>query len=47
MDIYEMRKRVSKAYPGDKWKTRVRNMTDDQIIAIFYRLVEKGKIKGV
>lgn len=36
---------VTKAYPGDRWATKVKNMTDEQIAAIYLRLKAQGKIK--
>lgn len=41
----QMRDKVMEAYPGDNWKQKVRRMPDDQIIAIYYRLLKSGKIK--
>jgi len=41
----QMREKVSEAYSGDKWKQKVRRMPDDQIIAIYYRLLKSGKIR--
>jgi len=40
-----MRDWVSSAYPGKIWKERVKKMPDEQIIALYYRLVKQGKIK--
>ena len=28
---------VKQMYPSDKWRRRVRNMPDDQILAIYYK----------
>lgn len=41
MTIEQMREYVSKMYPSDKWKFRVKTMPDNQIIAIYHRLKEK------
>ena len=41
----QMRDKVMKAYPGDNWKQKVRRMPDDQIVAIYYRLLKSGRIK--
>jgi len=46
MTISNMRDWVISAYPGDKWKEKVKKMPDDQIIPIYYRLIKKGRIKG-
>lgn len=45
MTVDEMREKVGEAYRGDRWKRKVQYMPDDQIIAIFYRLKSKGRIK--
>ena len=45
MSVADMRRLVAKAYNGESWKTKVRNMPDDQIVAVFYRLVTSGQIK--
>lgn len=38
------REQVKAAYSGDAWKARVRNMSDNQIIAIWNRLKNSNKI---
>ena len=45
MSSAEMRAAVSKAYDGQKWKDRVKNMPEDQIIALYYSLRKNKKIK--
>ena len=39
MDIRSMRLYVSRAYIGEGWKAKVRKMSDEQIVAIYYRMV--------
>ena len=41
MTINQMRTFVSKAYPGDGWISRVKRMPDNQIIAIYYNLLNR------
>lgn len=36
MTIEQMRENISKAYPSDKWKFRVKTMPENQVIAIYY-----------
>ena len=36
---------VKSAYPSDTWK-KVDKMSDEQIVAVYYSLVQRGKIKG-
>lgn len=46
MTVQQMRNLVYNAYPGSKWKARVTNMPDDQIIAMYHSLVKQWRIKG-
>lgn len=39
----EARREVLKVYPG--WKFRIKDMTDDQVTAIYLRLKAQGKLK--
>jgi len=41
MNLHEMRNFISKAYPGQKWKNRVKKMGEDQIIAIYYSMINR------
>lgn len=40
MSIAQMRAYVIEAYRGDRWKHKVNNMADRQVMAIYFRLVE-------
>lgn len=44
MTVSEMRELVSSVYAGQKWKDRVKYMSDDQVIAIYWQFVKKGKL---
>lgn len=37
-----MRLAVSRAYRGDKWKEKVRAMSDQQVIALYFVFKERG-----
>ena len=37
VDIDYARSFVKQMYPSDKWRRRVRNMPDDQVLAIYYK----------
>lgn len=39
MDIHSMRYALSQAYAGPGWKKKVEAMPDDQVVAIYYRVV--------
>lgn len=45
LQISQMREKIREAYSGDGWVKRVHNMPNDQVIAIYYKLLKKGKIK--
>lgn len=45
MNIHEMRNFISKAYPGQEWKNRVKKMGENQIIAIYYSMINREKTK--
>ena len=44
MSEFEMRQQVISAYPGWKWLTRVMEMHDRQLYAVWRRLKGCGKI---
>ena len=37
VDIDYARSVVKQMYPNDKWRRRVRRMSDDQVLAIYYK----------
>ncbi len=45
MESSKERSLVRDAYSGKSWKTKVDKMSDDQVIAIYFRLKGQGKIK--
>ncbi|MDF2800176.1 MAG: hypothetical protein K0S61_79 [Anaerocolumna sp.] len=45
MSIILMREAVKNVYPGDKWRNKVRNMSDNQVIAIYHKFLESKKLK--
>jgi len=46
MEVNKMRELVKSAYSGLRWNTRVDKMSDKQVIAIYYNLVNQGRIKN-
>lgn len=44
MTTDEMRNLVASVYPGQKWKDKVMNMSDNQVVAIYWQFVQKGKL---
>ena len=45
MNSVQMRDYVSKAYPGVAWKNKVSRMSDNQVLAVYTRLLHSGKLK--
>jgi hypothetical protein len=45
MSVEQMRKAVEEAYPGEKWKNKVKHMSDNQVLAVYTRLLDKKKLK--
>ena len=44
MTVPQMRNAIYNAYPASKWQRRVLNMPDDQVIAVYYKLLNSGKL---
>lgn len=43
MTSYEiMREKISTVYPGLKWKARVRKMSTQQVLAVYFRMHKDG-----
>lgn len=45
MSVEQMRARVREVYPGAVWKEKVSHMPDNQIIALYYKFRNEGKIR--
>lgn len=43
MSVQQMRAAIYEVYPGRRWKIKVQNMPDDQVIAVYYSFLAKGK----
>ena len=43
MDMLELRRKLYFKYPGEKWKKKVDNMTDNQLIAISRSIAERDE----
>lgn len=46
LSVDAMRDTVRTAYPGDKWKAKVGNMPDNQVMAIYFRMVQEPAKRG-
>lgn len=46
-DVGSMRAAISKVYRGPAWRRKVSWMSDNQIIAVYYSFLEKGKFDDV
>lgn len=47
MEVSQMRAKIIKVYPGERWRNKVSKMSDDQVIAIYHRFLYSGKFKEV
>lgn len=45
MDVEIIRRIVANAYPGTSWKKKVNEMSENQVIAIYYNLKKSDKVK--
>lgn len=45
MNTRQMRNELMKAYEGQKWRDRVKKMSEGQVYATFTRLKQAGRIK--
>ncbi len=43
MNMVAMREGVEKLYPYDKWRTKVKKMSDAQVLAVYQRNQDKIK----
>lgn len=44
MSISQMRAAVAKAYPSDKWTSKVQKMSDKQVYATYMRLLNAKQL---
>ena len=45
MTVQNMRDKLSQAYNGaSKWVNKVKRMSDQQVIAIYYRMLNAGQL---
>lgn len=44
IDINAMRLAILRAYDGPNWERKVRNMADNQVIAVYYSFLNSGKL---
>lgn len=42
MSIEQMREAISDAYSSDGWKRKVSRMPEDQVMAVYFKLKERG-----
>ena len=47
MTVEEQRTAISKVYPTEKWKNKVENMPEDQVIAIYLTFQKRGLLGKV
>lgn len=47
MTIEEQRIAISKVYPTNRWKNNVKNMTENQVVAIYLAFKQRGLLDKV
>ena len=47
MEVGRMRIEVTNEYPGKKWKDKVKNMSDGQVIALYYKFLNEKTNKKI
>lgn len=45
MTVESMRKHISECYDSWRWRDKVSKMPDNQVMAIYFSMKEKGKLK--
>ena len=45
MNIENMREYISNAYPGRSWKARCNTMSTQQVVAVYYSIMNRKKPK--
>lgn len=43
-DISRKREALIAAYPGKSWRKKVTKMSDSQVVAVYLRLKQQGKV---
>lgn len=41
MSVEQMRNHLYDAYPGDKWRRKVEQMTDKQVVAVYFSILHR------
>ena len=44
MTVEEMRVLVTKVYPNETWEARVRGMSDEQVMALYFKFRDNGRL---
>lgn len=47
MTVQQMKEAILNVYQTKSWRTKVANMYDDQVIAIYYNFLERGILNQV
>ena len=44
MTVVQMRRFIEKEYEGEKWRKKVSKMSDNQVIAVYHRIIKNKKV---
>lgn len=45
MSVDQMREAITKVYPAVRWQKKVAKMSDDQVMAIYFKFAQCGKME--
>ena len=45
MSVDQMREAITKVYPAERWQKKVAKMDDVQVMAIYFKFVQSGKLE--
>ena len=45
MNVETMRREIAKAYTGDAWKRKVKNMPENQVVAVYHNFQKTGRFE--
>ena len=44
MSVDQMREVITKVYPAERWQKKVAKMSEEQVMAIYFKFVQSGKL---
>lgn len=44
MSVDQMREAITKVYPAERWQKKVAKMSEEQVMAIYFKFAQSGKL---